>query len=97
MKNIIAIMLVMTASNLFAADILVFEHGVKFDHKGHQIKKVGNCNVCHEDNVGKIVGFGKEWAHSKCILCHELLTEGRNTNCGVCHIATRVSDSYKKQ
>jgi len=95
MNKIIAIALVLFASNLFAADVLVFEHGVKFDHKGHQTKKVGNCNVCHEENVGKIVGFGKEWAHSNCILCHDLLNEGRSTDCSVCHKTTRVSDSIK--
>jgi hypothetical protein len=85
MKKMFAIVLVLFASNIFAADVLIFKHGVEFDHKGHQTQKVGNCIACHEVTVGKIDGFGKEWAHKNCIICHNLLGEGRNTNCGVCH------------
>ena len=97
MKKIIATALLLFASNIFAADVIEFKQGVTFDHKRHQNKNVGNCSYCHEDNVGKIVGFGKEWAHGKCILCHDLLTVSEHTNCGVCHMATRVGNSNIKQ
>lgn len=86
MKKVFAVVLLLLASYSFAADILIFKHGVKFDHKGHQTEKVGNCTVCHDENVGKIPGFGKEWAHKRCVICHDLLIEGRHTNCGACHL-----------
>ncbi len=86
MKKIVVVLLMLSASGVSAEDVLVFKHGVKFDHKGHQTEKVGNCTVCHDESVGKIPGFGKEWAHKRCIICHDLLNEGRNTNCGACHL-----------
>lgn len=85
MKTIPLISLALLASNSFAEDSLMFKHGVEFNHKGHQTEKVGDCSVCHEDPVGKIKGFGKEWAHKNCIICHELNNEGRPGNCGGCH------------
>lgn len=84
MKKIIFV-LAICASNAFAADVLIFKHGVEFDHKGHQTAKVGVCSVCHEGNVGRIEGFGKEWAHKFCINCHKLHNEGRPMSCGGCH------------
>ena len=86
MPKVFAVVLLLLASYSFAADILILKHGVRFDHKGHQSEKVGNCSVCHDESVGKIAGFGKEWAHKRCIICHDLLNEGRNTNCGTCHL-----------
>ena len=86
MKKIVVILLFLSAYDAFAADVLILKHGVKFDHKGHQSDSVGNCTVCHDENVGKILGFGKEWAHSRCVICHNLLNEGRNTKCGACHL-----------
>ena len=87
MQKVFAVVLLLLATYSFAEeDILVFKHGVKFDHKGHQSEKVGNCTVCHDEKVGKITGFSKEWAHRRCIICHDLITEGRNTNCGACHL-----------
>ncbi|HIJ86425.1 MAG TPA: cytochrome c3 family protein [Desulfuromonadales bacterium] len=86
MKMIAVLVLILSASKVSAADDLIFKHGVKFDHKGHQTEKVGNCMACHDENVGKIAGFGKEWAHKRCIICHDLLNEGRNTSCGACHL-----------
>lgn len=80
-----SIILILVASNSFAADILIFKHGVLFDHKGHQSERVGVCTVCHNEPVGKIDGFGKEWAHKNCINCHILLNKGLPDNCGGCH------------
>jgi Cytochrome c7 and related cytochrome c len=85
MKKMAFIGLALFASNSFAADVLMFKHGVEFDHKGHQTKKVGTCTVCHEEQVGKIKGFGKEWAHKNCINCHNLHNAGRPATCGGCH------------
>ena len=84
-KIIIVILLMLFATNVSATDVHILKHGVEFDHKGHQTEKVGNCTVCHDESIGKIKDFGKEWAHKRCIICHDLLNEGRNTNCGVCH------------
>jgi hypothetical protein len=86
MKMIVVLLLMLSASKVSAADDLVLKHGVKFDHKRHQTERVGNCTVCHDQNVGKIAGFGKEWAHKRCIIYHDLLIEGHNTNCGACHM-----------
>ena len=86
MKMIAVLLSILSAATLAAADDLILKHGVKFDHKGHQTGNVGNCTVCHDDTVGKIPGFGREWAHKRCIICHNLLNEGRNTNCGACHV-----------
>ena len=86
MKMIAVLLLILSAATLAAAEDLIFKHGVKFDHKGHQTENVGNCTVCHDDTVGKIPGFGREWAHKRCIICHDLLNEGRNTNCAACHM-----------
>lgn len=85
MKNMIVIVLALFSSNLFAADVLTLKHGVEFNHKSHQTEKVGSCTVCHGEHVGKINGFGKEWAHKNCINCHKLHNEGRPANCGGCH------------
>lgn len=85
MKNMIVVMLILSASASSAADVLMLKHGVEFNHKGHQTEKVGICTVCHEEQVGKINGFGKEWAHKNCINCHNLHNEGRPVNCAGCH------------
>ena len=86
MKKMVVILLFLSAYDAFAADVLILKHGVKFDHKGHQTEKVGNCTVCHDESVGNIPGFGKEWAHRRCIICHDLLNDGRNTRCSACHL-----------
>lgn len=85
MNKTIIIALAPFAFNAFAADVLMLRHGVEFNHKRHQIEKVGVCTVCHDEQVGKIRGFGKEWAHKNCINCHNLHNEGRPVNCGGCH------------
>lgn len=85
MKRMIVIVLALITSYSFAADVLIFKHGVRFDHQGHQTEKVGSCTVCHGERVGKIKGFGKEWAHKHCINCHKLRNEGGPVNCDGCH------------
>lgn len=90
MKNVlitvmIFIVLALWASDIIATDILTFRLGVEFDHKAHQTEKVAICTVCHEERIGKIDGFGKEWAHRICINCHDLRNGGRPTLCSVCH------------
>lgn len=89
--------LLLITSSTFAADVIKFKNGMTFNHKEHQIEKVGKCFVCH-DNVsvskdgttvttakpGKIKGFGKEWAHKYCTDCHDLFGEGPVT-CTDCH------------
>lgn len=56
---------------------------VVFDHEGHK----GDCISCHESQAGgnKISGFGKDFAHNKCIGCHTALGSGP-TVCKECHI-----------
>lgn len=86
MRVMIIFVLTLFASNSLANDeILIFKHGVDFNHKSHQTERVGKCTVCHDEQMWKIEGFGKEWAHKNCILCHELNNQGRPGNCGGCH------------
>jgi len=85
MKRMIVIILALCAAYSSASDVIILKGGVEFDHKGHQTEKVGACSICHEEQVGKIKGFGKEWAHDHCITCHKLHNEGRPANCGGCH------------
>lgn len=77
-------LLVLAATSSFAGDVFVFKKGVKFDHHNHQTEKVGVCKVCHEETPGKIVGFGKTWAHKNCVECHDLYQTGP-TGCSGCH------------
>ena len=93
MKKLVIILLLL-ASYSFAGDILMLKHGVEFDHKGHQTEKVGMCTVCHDERIGKIEGFGKEWAHKHCISCHNLYNEGRPANCGGCHKTMGLLKQY---
>lgn len=85
MWKLIFVAVVLVTAEAVAEDILIFKHGVEFDHKRHQTEKVGVCTVCHEEQVGKIKGFGKEWAHRYCINCHNLHNEGLPVYCGGCH------------
>lgn len=68
----------------FADDILLFKNGMKFNHTIHQTEKVGICSACHDQEPGKIAGFGKEWSHKNCIECHDIFKEGP-TDCRGCH------------
>jgi len=95
MKAMIVVVLTLLASHSLANDgILIFKHGVEFNHIEHQTEHVGNCIVCHEDQVGEIKGFGEEWAHKNCIICHELNNAGPPGHCGGCH---RTLGSLKLQ
>jgi len=85
MNSIVVIVAALFVAVSFSPDIIKFKHGVEFDHKGHQTEKVGSCTVCHGKHIGKIDGFGKEWAHTYCIDCHKLHNEGRPANCAGCH------------
>lgn len=86
MKRLIVIIIALIASNSFSSDILMLKHGVEFNHKRHQTEEVGLCTVCHEEQVGKIRGFGKDWAHKNCINCHKIHNDdGLPVDCGGCH------------
>ena len=56
---------------------------VEFSHKKHQ-DRLKSCLPCHEKAPGKIVTFGKDYAHKMCKGCHE---EGKigPTKCAECH------------
>jgi hypothetical protein len=87
MKKIM-IVVVLLATNAYAADVFTFKRGVVFNHAGHQSDKVGLCSACHVETEGtprKIPGFGKEWAHKTCIECHDIFEKGPTT-CDGCHI-----------
>ena len=74
------------ASGAMAADVITLpaKNGdVAFPHKKHQ-EVLKDCKACHEKGIGKIEGFGKEWAHKTCKGCHETKKQGP-TKCGDCH------------
>jgi cytochrome c553 len=74
------------ASGAMAADVITMEAkngNVAFPHKKHQ-EVLKDCKACHEKGMGKIEGFGKEWAHKTCKGCHEVKKQGP-TKCGDCH------------
>jgi uncharacterized membrane protein len=60
---------------------------VVFYHNNHVNEVKGDCKVCHANTPGKIASFGKEYAHKKCIPCHDGhddMPEGP-TKCEGCH------------
>jgi len=82
------IALIAFAGAAFAADIVGFaspkQGKVSFPHKVHQIL-LKDCKKCHgESPLGKIEGFGREWAHKTCIGCHKETKKGP-TGCKDCH------------
>jgi len=90
MKKIIMAMLALTvfAGTAFAAGPEVIElkasiGNVSFAHKMHQ-ELLKDCKKCHEKGMGKIEGFGKEWAHKNCKGCHAEMNKGP-TSCKGCH------------
>ena len=89
MKKIIAaVMLTLFCSSLaMAADDMITlpakNGNVTFDHKKHK-DALKDCKVCHEKALGKIEGFGKDWAHKTCKGCHADKNAGP-TKCGDCH------------
>lgn len=84
MKTVITLLaLVAFTGSAFAADVMEFKRGVKFNHKAHQ-ESVKDCTKCHAKAAGgKIEGFGKEFAHATCKGCH---AAGKGpTGCKDCH------------
>lgn len=91
-KMIIAVLAVVVfAGSAFAADVIVMKKGVSFKHKAHsesEALKPNECTKCHaKAEGGKIVGFGKDYAHKKgCKDCHVEMKKGP-TGCKECHPA----------
>jgi cytochrome c553 len=86
-KLIVAVALTMlSAGAAMAADTITFaaKNGdVSFNHKKHQ-ESLKDCKACHEKGLGKIEGFGKDWAHKSCKGCHVAKSAGP-TKCAECH------------
>lgn len=82
--KVLLLLILMTTTTAFANEILVLKNGINFNHTKHQTEKVGLCSACHEQEPGKIAGFGKEWSHKICIECHDIFKEGP-TDCRGCH------------
>lgn len=83
-KIMVIIALAAFASTAFAADVMQFKRGVKFNHKGH-MDTLKDCTKCHiKADGGKIEGFGKEFAHKTCKGCHAEMKKGPNA-CKDCH------------
>jgi len=61
---------------------------VVFNHKKHANLSGDDCTVCH-DRPGQIRGFGKAYAHTVCIGCHEpeIGKIQGPTTCNGCHAA----------
>ena len=56
---------------------------VTFSHSGHQARY--DCTKCHSNSSGgRIIGFGKDWAHKTCKGCHTEIKQGP-TSCKECH------------
>ena len=75
-----------TPTNAGNFDMLRLEEGVRFPHKTH-FETIGfPCITCHKSNEGekRIEGFGKDWAHKKCIGCHSNMAHAP-TECDGCH------------
>jgi len=83
-KSIVALFAVVAfAGTAFGADVIEMKKGVTFNHKEHKAA-VGDCKKCHEKGIGKIEGFGKDWAHKSCKGCHADMKKGP-TGCKDCH------------
>lgn len=85
MKKVVvaALALVAFAGTAFAGDVITMKKGVAFPHKKHQ-ELLKDCKKCHEKGMGKIEGFGKDWAHKTCKGCHTDMKKGP-TGCKDCH------------
>ena len=55
-----------------------------FQHWKHQATTHNDCFSCHKTRIGKIDGWGKEFAHKTCIPCHDLENKGP-VQCHECH------------
>jgi hypothetical protein len=86
MKKIVVTMLalvVFVGSALAAPEVIQLKNRVKFRHQAH-MTYTGTCSKCHLNGIGKIPGFGKEWAHKNCKGCHAEMGKGPN-KCSGCH------------
>lgn len=86
MKKMIVAFLTVTvfAGSALAADVIELKKGVTFHHKAHA-ENLKECKKCHENAAGgKIAGFGRDFAHKKCKVCHSDMKKGP-TNCKGCH------------
>lgn len=90
LSSVIAVVVAMSFSSaVFAAgsdviDLQTPMGKIIFQHKLHQ-ERLKGCTKCHTTPAGgKIVGFGKEFAHRTCKGCHIEMGKGP-TSCKVCH------------
>jgi cytochrome c553 len=62
---------------------------VVFFHNNHVNEVAGDCMVCHEQQAGgQIAGFGADYAHKFCVMCHSAPADGEPegpTRCEECH------------
>jgi cytochrome c5 len=80
----VALLLVTVAGPACAApEVIEMKNRIRFRHRAH-MTYTGTCKACHLDGIGKIPGFGKEWAHRNCRGCHKELNRGPN-RCSECH------------
>ena len=86
MKKILVITLlifVACAGVTTADDVIKMKRGVEFPHKFHQ-ETLKDCTKCHgNEPPGKIAGFGRDWAHKNCRVCHT--SRNPRTACHDCH------------
>jgi hypothetical protein len=84
-KHVVAILflLAVAESAIASPEIIELKNRIKFKHKAH-MALVGTCSKCHVQGVGKIAGFGKEWAHKNCKGCHVEMGKGP-IKCSGCH------------
>ncbi len=83
-KSVIALFaLAVFAGTAFAADVMELKRGVTFPHTMHK-KILKGCRSCHDQEPGRIEGFGKEWAHKVCKGCH-VVEQAGPTLCKDCH------------
>jgi hypothetical protein len=83
-KAVVLLGLLAFSGSAFAApDVLELKNKVTFHHKAH-MAITGTCSKCHVEGVGKINGFGKEWAHKNCKGCHAEMQKGP-VKCSGCH------------
>ncbi len=69
-------------------EVIKFKMGdltLPFKHWRHQKRIQGSkCFTCHTKEIGKILNWSKDTAHSLCIPCHELEKKGP-IECKLCH------------
>ncbi|MDR3581628.1 MAG: cytochrome c3 family protein [Oryzomonas sp.] len=76
-------LLAISGSAFAAPEVIELKNKVSFPHKEH-MAITGTCSKCHIEGVGKIKGFGKDWAHKNCKGCHAEMQKGP-LKCSGCH------------